>query len=99
MRIEYLYLGYLPPLPITCHPGDWVQIDGKRLRHGKGVFIDGKDTFDGEWVMDAIEGTGTYSFGTGATYEGNWKQNSMCGEGSYKWTDGASYTGNWRESK
>jgi hypothetical protein len=79
--------------------GDWVQIEGKRLRHGKGTFIDGKDSFEGEWVMDAIEGTGTYNFSSGAVFQGSWKNNMMCGEGMYKWTDKASYTGNWRDSK
>ena len=81
------------------YEGDWVQIDNKRLRHGRGTYVDGSDTYEGEWHMDAIQGSGTYKYGSGAVYEGSWKQNEMCGEGTYKWVDGASYSGNWQGSK
>jgi hypothetical protein len=76
-----------------------MSLEGKKMRHGKGTFKDGKDQYNGEWKNDAMDGQGTYDFGTGAQYEGEWMENTMNGEGKYCWADKASYTGQWRQNK
>merc|ERR1719198_1963179 len=79
--------------------GEFTAVGGKRLRHGKGKFIDGPELYEVEWVNDAMEGQGTYKFASGATYTGGFKGNKFDGDGTYVWADGASYKGGWRENK
>ena len=79
--------------------GDFVAVGGKRIRQGKGKFIDGPELYEGEWVNDAMEGQGTYKFASGASYTGGFKANKFDGEGNYEFADGASYKGGWRENK
>lgn len=79
--------------------GEYIAVQGKRLRHGKGQFTDGPEAYDGEWANDAMEGQGKYTFASGALYNGSFKANKFDGEGNYKWADGASYKGGWRENK
>ena len=41
------------------YEGAWVIKEGKKLRHGHGVFIDGAakgQTYEGEWADDAMAG-------------------------------------------
>ena len=70
--------------------GDFVAVGGKRIRQGKGKFIDGPELYEGEWVNDAMEGQGTYKFASGASYTGGFKANKFDGEGNYEFADGAS---------
>jgi len=81
--------------------GDWIRTEAgsKRMRHGKGKMIDGPEIYNGEWDMDKMNGSGTYTFATGATYEGNFKENRFSGKGIYTWADGSTYDGEWRENK
>ena len=41
--------------------------------------------FEGEFSDDAMNGTGTFSFASGASYSGNFKQNKFDGRGVYQW--------------
>lgn len=70
-----------------------------RYRDGSGVYSDGVESYDGEWVKDRMEGNGKFTFATGATYEGGFVDNKFDGEGVYRWKDGAVYEGSWRQSK
>eukprot|EP00638_Chattonella_subsalsa_P022089 CAMPEP_0117872494 /NCGR_PEP_ID=MMETSP0950-20121206/11114_1 /TAXON_ID=44440 /ORGANISM="Chattonella subsalsa, Strain CCMP2191" /LENGTH=174 /DNA_ID=CAMNT_0005725273 /DNA_START=211 /DNA_END=735 /DNA_ORIENTATION=- len=81
------------------YDGEWMMENGKRLRHGFGKFVDGPETYEGQWDHDQMHGEGKMIFATGATYEGFFDKNVFHGEGMYTWADGSSYTGGWRENK
>ena len=51
-------------------------------------------TYEGQWKNDAMDGLGTYRFGTsGHIYVGSFSQNKMKGYGKHEYSDGSSYDG------
>ena len=51
------------------YDGDWVLKDKKKLRHGYGVFIDGEQLYEGEWVEDKMQGEGGFALFGSFSYD------------------------------
>ncbi|CAM9546050.1 unnamed protein product [Heterosigma akashiwo] len=81
------------------YDGGWFSENGVKYRHGTGTYVDGPETYEGEWDRDKMQGKGKMIFATGATYEGDFQASLFHGEGTYTWQDGSTYTGGWRENK
>lgn len=79
--------------------GEFVTLDGKVVRHGVGTFVNGPESYEGQWENDQMHGRGVYHFATGARYEGEFQSNLFHGVGVYQWADGASYDGAWHASR
>lgn len=76
--------------------------DGIKKRHGTGSITwnqDPTENYIGQWSEDRMNGSGTYSFASGAKYQGNMKDNIFDGEGIYVFADGAKYSGQWQQNK
>ena len=41
------------------YTGEWRIQDARRVRHGRGTYVDGPETFEGQWADDKMNGTGT----------------------------------------
>ncbi|EFJ28779.1 hypothetical protein SELMODRAFT_89459 [Selaginella moellendorffii] len=90
----------LPPVPGAPPPADPAAADKpKRLRDGKGHYIDGNYSYEGEWKNDLMHGPGSFKYASGASYEGTWENGKYHGNGTFKWPDGRSYAGEWRENR
>ena len=84
------------------YEGAWVIKEGKKLRHGHGVFIDGAakgQTYEGEWADDAMAGRGAFRYATSAKYEGEFLNNQYQGHGTYTFPSGAVYDGPFVENQ
>jgi hypothetical protein len=55
--------------------GDWSSKDGIKIRQGKGIFSSAYESYEGEWLADAMHGQGKYIFSTGSCYEGQFENN------------------------
>ncbi|KAJ9519241.1 hypothetical protein QJQ45_017901 [Haematococcus lacustris] len=71
----------------------------KRVRHGKGVYKEGDYVYEGDFFQDMIQGTGKFTYASGASYEGQWHQGEYHGTGRYTWPDGRTYEGQWQANK
>eukprot|EP00899_Mesostigma_viride_P006223 jgi/Mesvir1/15601/Mv03210-RA.1 len=69
-----------------------------RIRHGRGTYVEGKYSYQGEWFEDKMHGQGTFKYESGAVYEGEWVEGKYHGRGKYSWPNGASYMGEWRDN-
>lgn len=78
--------------------GEFITVEGVRMRHGPGTYIDGKEEYQGEWNHDKMHGTGTYHFSSGAIYKGDFLDGAMHGSGTYTWADGGHYVGQFRKN-
>jgi hypothetical protein len=81
------------------YDGEWVIVDGARVRQGRGVYVEGSQKYEGQFVKDVFHGTGKMNFASGAVYEGEWEHGLFNGKGRYVWPDGSSYDGTWRANK
>lgn len=52
--------------------------------------------YNGDWVNERKEGSGTFTYENGDTYTGEWQNDKAHGKGSYK-TKAAIYVGQWHE--
>jgi len=54
--------------------GLWLMKDGVKMRHGKGMFVEGvpegsaPQSYEGEWREDAMHGYGTFRYASNAKY-------------------------------
>ena len=54
--------------------GLWLMKDGVKMRHGKGMFVEGvpegsaPQSYEGEWREDAMHGHGTFRYASNAKY-------------------------------
>jgi hypothetical protein len=70
-------------------------------KHGRGIKTwPSGDRYDGEFVNDLREGTGTYTWGrhtpwAGEKYIGSYRNDWRHGQGIYEWPDGDRYSGLW----
>ena len=84
------------------YTGQWTMItvaegqDKVMQRHGKGKMMEHGNLYDGEWVQDAMEGQGCFTFKDTSNYTGTWLRNRYEGRGAFKWPDGSAYDGQWR---
>jgi hypothetical protein len=81
------------------YSGEWRETAGVKVRHGTGIYLFGKEKYEGSWDNDSMNGIGEYTFSSGAVYKGNFKNNVFDGEGKYLFSDGSSYTGQWSNNK
>ena len=69
--------------------------------HGKGVYyFANADRYEGDFVEDRKEGTGTYVWGprspwAGQRYSGGYLKDLRNGQGVYEWPNGDRYAGTW----
>merc|ERR1719316_673666 len=81
--------------------GSWFQgtwqkggeIGENLRRHGKGVHVDGDQSYDGDWFENKYHGSGKYTWPSGACYEGEWLENRMHGKGVDVDAQGVSWSG------
>lgn len=71
------------------------------MKHGKGAKTwPNGDRYDGDFVEDRKEGSGSYAFGrgpwAGERYEGEWLADRRHGHGVYRWPSGDVYSGPWQ---
>ena len=57
--------------------------------------FDNGDTYEGNWVNDAMHGYGQYTYIGGGVYLGNRVNDTMNGYGKYTWSTGEVYEGDW----
>eukprot|EP01041_Mallomonas_annulata_P005122 gene5122-10244_t len=81
------------------YDGEWIEVDGIKVREGKGILKIGPEEYSGNWNNDQMSGYGTYKFSSGAVYEGEFQKNQFDGQGEYRFPDGAIYRGGWRAGK
>jgi hypothetical protein len=43
------------------YTGEWTLKEEKKIRHGRGKFEDGPETFEGQWADDKMNGQGRQS--------------------------------------
>ena len=69
--------------------------------NGKGVYVCPTGTYDGEYVTDQKEGTGTLTYANGKVYKGQWKKNMYHGTGTLTYPSGIieCYTGEWQANR
>jgi hypothetical protein len=53
------------------YEGNYHVIDGKRIRHGFGKYVNGPESYEGMWENDMMVGMGEYKFCSGAVYKVN----------------------------
>lgn len=52
------------------------------MRHGKGTFKDGDNSYEGSWADDKMAGQGMFQYGSGATYEVRYRAQGVHRTGS-----------------
>lgn len=70
----------------------------KKHSKGKIEYKHNNDIYEGEFIDDALTGTGIYRWNNGDVFKGSFVNGKMHGKGVYKWTDGAEYEGNYIEN-
>lgn len=87
----------------STYTGEWKEAapGGPRQRHGHGLWslADGKETYDGQWTQDVMQGLGKWSSATGDSYDGQWVDGMYHGYGTYNWPDGCKYEGAWQAGR
>lgn len=78
---------------------DPAEIEKKVRRNGVGVYKQGGNVYEGEWVDDKMSGHGTFKFVGGSSYDGDWVDNKFVGQGKYSWAHGAYYIGAWVDNR
>lgn len=67
----------------TVYEGQWIEKEGKKMRHGEGrllhagttVYEKGNEEYNGHWEEDKMSGYGVYKYTSGAVYSGEWLDN------------------------
>lgn len=83
----------------SSYEGEYLETDGKKVRHGQGKMSFGPEHYDGGWENDCMSGQGDYQFSSGARYKGSFLNGSFHGQGEYTFPDGAMYVGSWNSGK
>ena len=60
--------------------------DGKRVGHGRMLFADKQEIYDGDWSNDRRQGEGVILNSRGEVYSGDYRQDHMEGKQTYKKT-------------
>ena len=72
----------------------------KRVRDGYGIYDDGVEKYEGNFVNDMYHGRGKIVFASGAVYEGEFYENEFHGYGTYTQPqDVGTYDGEWDHGK
>jgi hypothetical protein len=83
----------------SSYAGEFVTVNGVKVRQGKGTYSSMSESFEGTWAQDRQEGEGVYKFNSGAEYSGNFSAGAFHGQGKYTFPDGAYYNGDWNMNK
>jgi hypothetical protein len=83
----------------STYSGQFVVLNGVKVREGNGSYSSSSESFEGTWAGDRQEGEGTYKFNSGAEYTGSFSQGAFHGQGKYLFPDGAHYEGGWSMNK
>ncbi|KEG06680.1 central apparatus associated protein C1a-18 [Trypanosoma grayi] len=77
--------------PLVRYDGDWQEDE----MHGSGElrFLTTGDTYRGQFVRGMFEGSGTYTWASGAVYDGAWRSNRIHGLGTYTDVQGKVWSG------
>ena len=54
------------------YTGEYQIQDERRVRHGRGKYVDGPETFEGQWADDKMNGTGARSGRCPEVAAANW---------------------------
>jgi len=60
-------------------------------------YDDDGENYAGEFKDGKRNGTGTYTYRTGAKYVGQWKDGDQDGQGTFTWPSGDKYVGEWKD--
>lgn len=83
------------------YEGEYILTEGNSIERsglGKHTAID-MVVYNGNWVSDKMNGTGTLEHPSGARYEGNFVDNQFHGHGRYIWPNGSYYEGEFVENR
>lgn len=81
----------------ATYVGEFAEVDGVRSMHGRGRYVDGYASYDGDFERGLFHGRGVFVGASGCVYEGGFAEGAFSGHGVYRWTDGAVYTGGWKQ--
>ena len=88
------------------YDGEYIEVSNKdnnmvkKVRDGYGVYDDGVEKYEGNFVNDKYHGTGKIVFASGAIYEGEFCENEFHGHGIYTQPqDIGNYEGEWDHGK
>ncbi|KAH9584031.1 MORN motif [Trypanosoma melophagium] len=79
--------------PLIRYEGDWQEDE----MHGNGKlqFHTTGDMYCGQFVRGMFEGSGTYTWSSGASYDGAWRANRIHGLGTYTDANGKVWHGKY----
>ena len=83
----------------SSYSGEYVEVNGIKVRSGKGSYTSSQESYTGKWENDKQEGEGLYRFNSGAIYKGTFSQGLFQGKGKHTFPDGAVYDGEWSQNK
>lgn len=83
----------------ATYEGQYTVVNGEKVATGKGTYVDGHASYEGEFLDNAFHGHGRYVGASGAIYDGTFVKGQFQGQGKYKYPDGAEYSGEWFENK
>ncbi|KAK7092055.1 MORN repeat-containing protein 2-like [Littorina saxatilis] len=83
------------------YEGEYMATEGGSLeRSGRGKHTTAEGTvYDGDWLSDKMNGTGTLQHPSGARYCGDFVNNQFHGHGSFTWPNGSFYEGQFVENR
>ena len=88
------------------YDGEYIEVSNegknavKKVRDGYGIYDDGVEKYEGNFVNDKYHGTGKIVFASGAIYEGEFYENDFHGRGTYTQPLGiGKYEGEWDHGK
>ncbi|EPZ35906.1 hypothetical protein O9G_003551 [Rozella allomycis CSF55] len=81
------------------YEGKYTVSTGEVMRNGMGKMCYDGYVYEGEWLNDMMNGTGTLVYPNGESYKGEFKENKFEGKGKYVWPNGIVYEGEWKDGK
>jgi hypothetical protein len=68
--------------------GEWEKFDGIVKRHGRGIFREGENRYEGQWKEDKMCGKGKFTYANKTSYEVRRKQSKAQAEFSHQHSKG-----------
>lgn len=79
------------------YDGEWK--DGQRHGYGSQFHANGNLKYEGDFMYNKMDGTGTFYYKNGDRYEGTFKENKRHGEGTYYFANGDRFVGEYKDDK
>lgn len=86
---------FMYPSSSATYEGQYRVLHGVNVAQGKGKYVDGHASYEGDFDNNQFHGHGRYIGASGAVYEGDFVAGQFSGRGRYKYPDGAEYVGEW----